>query len=387
MIETTVGDFCPFAYGRNLPSGDREHGPVPVYGSNGIIGWHDRALTDGPTVVVGRKGTIGQVCYSPVPCWPIDTTFYVEACAERDVRFAYFLLSSLPLETMNSDSAVPGLNREAAHSRTILVPPIAEQHAIGHILGTLDDRIELNNRTNETLESMAQALFKSWFMDFDPVYAKADRRDTGLPPAIDALFPDSFQDSELGRIPKSWTTGLVEDFANVTSGKRPGIRYPKSSLLASVPLWGGNGPMAFVHEALIDYSCLLTGRVGTLGSVFRITKPCWPSDNTLVLRTKIQRTLEYLFLRLKQVDFMALNSGSTQPLLTQTDLKAQPLLVPSTAVLEHFHVFAGGLYEQMDASEDESRTLADLRDTLLPKLLSGELRVKDAEHFVQESIS
>src|SRR5262249_27720436 len=131
---------------------------------------------------------------------------------------------------------------------------------------------------------------------------------------------------------------------------------------------------------------LLTGRVGTLGSVFRIMLPCWPSDNTLVLRAKEAQAFEYLFLHLKRVDFFSLNRGSTQPLLTQTDLKAQPLVLPPPALLRQFHTVARSLYEQIDALHEESRTLAALRDTLLPKLISGELRVRDAERIAEAAL-
>lgn len=143
--------------------------------------------------------------------------------------------------------------------------------------------------------------------------------------------------------------------------------------------------MAFVPDTLIDYPFLLTGRVGTLGSVFRITEPCWPSDNTLILKTKQRWAFEYLFLQLKRIDFAALNRGSTQPLLTQSDLKAQPLLTPPIAVLEYFHVFVGSLYKHIDELKGEADTLAALRDTLLPKLLSGELQVKDVQRLGEAS--
>jgi type I restriction enzyme S subunit len=200
--------------------------------------------------------------------------------------------------------------------------------------------------------------------------------------AFDHLFPDSFEDSELGEIPRGWEVGVVADLAEVSSGKRPNVRFPEESEQAAVPLWGGNGPMAFVPEALVDEPILLTGRVGTLGSVFRIMTPCWPSDNTLVLRANQQAAFEYLFLQLQQIDFASLNRGSTQPLLTQTDLKAVPLLLPEPAVLERFSVFSHGLYKRVDEAVAESRTLAALRDTLLPKLISGEMRVKNIEEMI-----
>ena len=221
--EIALGDFTPFAYGKGLRTDDRaSSGDVPVIGSNGIIGYHDTPLTDGPTIVIGRKGTVGAVHYSPVPCWPIDTTFFVTGDDSDLLKFRYYALKSLPLQEMNADSAVPGLNRNDAHACLVRVPDEAQQRAIAHVLGTLDDKIELNCRMNETLEAMARALFKSWFVDFDPVRAKMQGRDTGLPPDIAALFPDRLVDSELGEIPEGWgVKGLGEVVDSLISGARP----------------------------------------------------------------------------------------------------------------------------------------------------------------------
>ncbi len=170
----TIGEYSPFSYGKGLPDRKRHpSGQVPVFGSNGIVGYHDISLTNSSTVIVGRKGTVGAVHYSPVPCWPIDTTFFVTDRDSEILRFKYYTLKSLSFNSMNTDSAVPGLNRDAAHALYVRVPAKQEQRAIAHILGTLDDKIELNRRMNETLEAMARALFKSWFVDFDPVHAKA----------------------------------------------------------------------------------------------------------------------------------------------------------------------------------------------------------------------
>jgi len=131
----------------------------------------------------------------------------------------YYLLKSIGLESMNADSAVPGLNREAAHTRKIRVPPLAEQRAIAHILGSLDDKIELNRRMNETLEAMARALFQSWFVDFDPVRAKAEgRQPAGMDAATAALFPDSFEQSELGEVPRGWRIVPLDRVATFLNG-------------------------------------------------------------------------------------------------------------------------------------------------------------------------
>jgi type I restriction enzyme, S subunit len=216
--ETKLGEFAHFNYGKGLPKRKRNsEGSIPVYGSNGITGYHDEPLID-KGIIIGRKGSIGEVEYSPEPFWPIDTTFYVEDRPDRDLRFTYYLLKSLPLQEMNSDSAVPGLNRDAALSLKIQVPSLKEQKRIAHILGTFDDKIELNQRMNETLEAIARAVFKSWFVDFDPVRAKMAGEPYPLPDAVMALFPDALVESELGMIPKGWEVGVIQDIAEVTVG-------------------------------------------------------------------------------------------------------------------------------------------------------------------------
>ena len=224
-------------------------------------------------------------------------------------------------------TTMASLNQAIIERIPIVLPELEEQHAIAHILGTLDDKIELNRRMSETLEAMAQALFKSWFVDFDPVRAKAEGRDPGLPKPLADLFPARLVDSELGEIPEGWEVGAVSDLAKITSGKRPDVRFANPSDEATVPLWGGSGPIAFVPEPLFNEPLLLTGRVGTLGSVFRNVGPCWPSDNTLVVFSSRAVDLNCLFFQLRLIDFGSLNRGSTQPLLTQSDLMSQRLLL------------------------------------------------------------
>jgi type I restriction enzyme S subunit len=140
--------------------------------------------------------------------------------------------------------------------------------------------------------------------------------------------------------------------------------------------------MAYVTEPLFNEPILLTGRVGTLGTVFRIRTPCWPSDNALVVIAKDAAAYEFLYFQMQRIEFSALNRGSTQPLLTQTDLKAQPMVVPPTALLHRFHEVVSSLLSACDQRANQSATLAALRDALLPKLISGELRIADAEKIV-----
>jgi len=364
-----------------------------VYGSNGIIGWHDRALTNGPTVIIGRKGTVGQVRYSPVSCWPIDTTFYVEASAERDVRFVYFLLSALGLETMNSDSAVPGLNRDAAHSRSILVPRIAEQHAIARILGALDDKIELNRQMNETLEAMARALFKSWFIDFDPVRAKADGRDPGLPADIAALFPDSFQDSVLGEIPKGWDAKRLADLCSTQYGYTASAASepvgPKYVRVTDINKrnwieWGDVPYCAIDADARDVYALrvgdLVVARMADPGKSAIIEEDIDAVFASYLVRLKTPSLAQsyYIYGFLKSDLYTeyaeGAKSGSVQANMNAKVIVDVSCVVPPPDLMQQYVNIVLPLRRRLVASSHESHTLTTLRDTLLPKLMSGELR-------------
>ena len=174
--ERRWGDLATLEYGRALRGYGTAQGTFRVFGTNGPIGWHDEALCPHPSVIVGRKGAYRGVHYSAEPFFVIDTAFYLKPKVEMDVRWAYYELLTQDINLMDSGSAIPSTSREEFYGLPISVPPLSEQRAIAHVLGTLDDKIELNRRMNETLETMAQALFKSWFIDFDPVRAKAALR-------------------------------------------------------------------------------------------------------------------------------------------------------------------------------------------------------------------
>jgi len=385
-----LGDLTVNFDGKRVPvkEADRARGPYPYYGASGIVDCVDAYLFDGEYLLIAEDGENLRTRQTPIAFmakgrfWVNNHAHVVQANGGNSTRYLMYALLAANVHAFLSGSTLPKLTQNAMNQIPVPSPDERTQRAIACILGALDDKIELNRKMNQTLEGIARAIFKSWFVDFLPVCAKAEGRDPGLPSEIADLFPSSFVDSELGPIPEGWGVSTFGNAAEVSSGKRPTVRYEVPSEMASVPLWGGNGPMAYVPAPLVDYPALLTGRVGTLGSVFRINSPCWPSDNTLVLRARRSRSLEYLYFQLLLVDFPSLNRGSTQPLLTQSDLKAQSMPMPPDRVLGRFHDVAKYLFQRTDASDSESHTLVSLRDTLLPKLISGELRVPDAERIV-----
>ena len=413
-VEVTVGELAPFAYGKGLPEIRRSAtGNVPVYGSNGVVGFHDMPLTDGPTVVIGRKGTVGAVHYSPVPCWPIDTTFYVTGKDPSVLRYRYYLLKSLGLEHMNADSAVPGLNRDAAHARRIRIPlSEGEQRAIAHILGTLDDKIELNRRMSETLEAMARALFKAWFVDFEPVRAKMEGRWQrgqslpGLPAHLYDLFPDRLVESELGEIPEGWRHSTIGEEVTVCGGSTPSTKEPE--------FWeGGQHCWATPKDlSALKFPVLLdTDRKITDAGLAKISSGLLPVGTVLLSSrapigylaiTEIPTAINQGFIAMKcdgalpnvyvlqwcrqSMDAIVGNAnGSTFQEISKSNFRPLQVVVPSDLVLASFTRSAGSLYRQLAENEREARSLAQLRDTLLPKLISGELRVPDAERILEEA--
>lgn len=209
-FETTIGEQATLQRGIDITKAEQRPGKVPVVSSGGISSYHDTVQINAPGVILGRKGVVGSVYYITEDYWPHDTTLWVKDFHGNYPRFVYYFFKSIAstIATMDVGSANPTLNRNHVHPIKILWPPLDEQKAIAHILGTLDDKIELNREMNQTLEAMARAIFKSWFVDFDPVRAKMEgRQPAGMDAATAELFPDEFEESALGMIPKGWRIG------------------------------------------------------------------------------------------------------------------------------------------------------------------------------------
>ena len=202
---------------------------------------------------------------------------------------------------------------------------------------------------NHHLEQMAQAIFKSWFVDFEPWG---------------------------GKKPMDWKNGCLGDIAVISSGKRPPMRQNNKMNFANIPLVGASSVMGYTNAILYNEKILIIGRVGTHGIVQRFSTPCWASDNTLVIKSNFY---EFAYQQLLMVDFFNINRGSTQPLITQTDMKNMPIIVPDRNILHEFETLVNVLMALHEDNSKESIHLATLRDTLLPRLMSGELSVADID--------
>lgn len=274
-----------------------------------------------------------------------------------DSLFMYYLLkyNKNRIEAMGSGTTFKEVSGATMKNIEVNLPPLAEQKRIAAILGALDDKIELNRRINANLEEQVQALFKSWFVDFEP-------------------FRDSpFVDSELGKIPQGWKVGTFQDIISITSGKRPPLKIDKCTAEAYIPVYGAASIQAYTTSFLRNEDLLLIGRVGTLGIVQKVTGLSWPSDNTLIITSPFY---EYSYQILKAIDFNNFNRGSTQPLITQADIKNQTLLLPPNEVLYQYEKIAINMFSLNKKNNAEFKTLSALRDTLLPKLMAGEIAIE-----------
>ena len=231
----------------------------------------------------------------------------------------------------------------------IPIPPLEIQEKIAKVLSSLDDKIELNNKINQNLEQQTQAIFKSWFVDFEPFG---------------------------GKMPEDWRIGKLGELVEITSGKRPQLKQVDKDNKFDIPIIGASNIMGYTNAVLYNEPILITGRVGTHGIINKYNKQCWPSDNTLVIKSEYY---EYIYQQLKRVNFAGLNRGSTQPLITQKDLFDVPIVIPSFQEIKEYEQFATQLNVYQDNLIAENEKLKQLRDTLLPKLMSGEIDVDKVE--------
>ncbi len=395
------GDLATLEYGKALRSHGVGTGQFRVFGTNGPIGWHDEALSSHPSVVIGRKGAYRGVHYSAEPFFVIDTAFYLRPKSEMDTRWAYYELLTQDINGLDSGSAIPSTSRDEFYSLPVLVPPLPEQRAIAHILGTLDDKIELNRRMNETLEAMARALFKSWFIDFDPVRAKMEGRDSGLPNHLADLFPDRLVDSELGEIPEGWEVGCVVNIFEQLRDKENPLTSPDLKFHHfSIPAFdNGQWPTTEYGRSIKSQKSKVPPGVILLSKLNPEIERVWAVDVSegdrpvcstefLVLRPRAPfgRTYVYCLVRSfafrRNIEALVTGTSKSHQRARADAILNLPTALPQALLSESFESMVEALLSRTMESRRESHALAALRDTLLPGLVSGEVRVREAEGFV-----
>ena len=305
-----------------------------------------------------------------------------------DPHYLLFCLKS-PFIKEQIESSVVGSTQKTISIKSIkdlLIPIHSKEEiaSISQILSSLQSKIELNRKTNETLEAMAKALFKSWFVDFDPVRAKAEGRPTGLPAEISDLFPDSFEDSELGEIPSGWEVHLLGEAVSIQYGKN----LPTLNLIPKgFPVFGGNGVIGFHSDYLFeDVMTLVSCRGAASGAVLRSLPKSFVTNNSLVIdhRNTSVPSQRYVEFFLSNTDTSVFVTGSAQPQVTIDSIRHLPILIPQSRLVEVFQDDLAPIGIKALLVDRQSKCLASTRDALLPKLISGEIRIPDAEKMLEE---
>lgn len=389
----TIGDQITLQRGFDITQKEASPGNVPIISSGGVSGWHNEAKVNGPGVVIGRKGSLGTVHFSDGPYWPHDTTLWVKDFKGNNRRFVFYFLKTIDTKNLDVGSSNPTLNRNHVHPVETRWPERRIQDQIVAILGALDNKIELNRRTSTTLEEMARTLYRSWFIDFDPMHAKMEGR---LPlfmnEATAALFPDSFGPDGL---PKGWKRVSVNDVFDVVMGQSPpgntyndignglpffqgrtdfGFRYPENRKFCSAP-----------SRVAGPESVLLSVRA-PVGDVNRAWEKCCIGRGVSSLSEKNGRTSfgYYTMWSLAEKLLVYDSEGTVFGAINKKQLLSLPVVAAPDELRSAYDVVAAPIDARIRNLTSENRVLSALRDTLLPRLMSGDLRLGEAREQIEE---
>jgi type I restriction enzyme S subunit len=399
--EMTLGDVLKLQRGHDLPSQKRTPGDIPIISSSGITDYHSESAALGPGVITGRYGTIGQVFYTESDYWPLNTTLYVKDFKGNDPKFVFYLLKTVDFHQFNDKSSVPGVNRNHVHMAQVKVPKPPTQRQIAAILSAFDDKIELNRQMNRTLEQIARALFRSWFVDFDPVRAKMRGKvPQGIDTATASLFPDELAEMSGRAVPKGWRVGTVGDTFTLYGGSTPSTTNPEfwenGEYYWTTPkdMSGLDVPFLTKTERKITRAGVekITSGVLPIGTVLLSSRA--PVGYLAIADIPISINQGYIgldstgvlgkyfifnFLQSQVEEIKGIASGTTFMELSKKVFRYFKLVIPPKNLTDAFETQVDNLYSQIRINIYESTHLAQLRDSLLPRLLSGEVDVSEWE--------
>lgn len=345
--------------------------------------WTQRMEPQPGDLILAREAPVGEVGMIPPgqrACLGQRTVLIRPIPELLDSRYLLYLLLTPEMrhemDVRASGSTVAHLNMSDIRQLELPeIPPLDDQRAIASVLGSLDDKIELNRRMNRTLEQMAAAIFKAWFVDFEPVRAKASGAASfpGMPqPVFDAL-PATFTDSEFGPIPEGWDVNTFGDLLELPYGKALKADHRRPG---AVPVYGSNGTVGWHDESLVKGPGIVVGRKGNPGTVEWCETDFFPIDTTFYVRTKSKApSLRLLYYQLKTADLARLSSDSAVPGVNRNAVYGDACISPPSELTGWFDEAVARLWSLMLSNSEEIRTLAETRDALLPKLLSGEISV------------
>ena len=328
----------------------------------------------------GNGDTAGRVAINKIP---LTTN---QACcnlvvdpAKADFRFVYYYLMGgyQRLVDLKNGGAQQNLNGQLIKAFPFSAPEVHEQTAIADVLESFDDRITLLRETNATLEAIAQALFKSWFVDFDPVRAKMERRaPEGMDEATAALFPDGFEESALGLVPRGWRVARLDEFIELAYGK---ALKATDRIAGGVPVYGSGGITGYHNEGLANGPSVIIGRKGTVGSLYWEDQPFFAIDTVFYLKTNAPLT--YCFYLLQTLGLAGMNTDAAVPGLNRNNVYRLLVAYAPSNVLQAFDDVVCVIRQRIFRNVQQAQTLATLRDTLLPRLISGALRLPHSEEI------
>ena len=377
--EVRLGDILNFRRGHDLPHSAMKPGNIPVAGSNGVIGYHDTATPIKPILTIGRSGNVGKP-YFYEEAWAHNTTLYVDDFKGNDPKFLYYLCQTMPFANFGGGSAVPTLNRNHIHPLETKIPvKVEDQCRIASILSSLDRKIELNNKINADLEEMAQAIFKNWFVDFEP-------------------FKDGkFVDSELGMIPEGWKVGTIGDIVEFQNGftfsskdfsengeyKIITIKSVQDGCLVTE----GSSKVTEYPTKMPAYCKLQSGDI-LLSLTGNVGRCCLVTETNLLLNQRVAKikakecydnSFSYALFRLKETKelLISISRGTAQANLSPVEASKLPMVIPSEDARKSFSMISDSIMNKIISIHIENSRLSLLRDTLLPRLMSGELEVPE----------
>ena len=416
----SLGELLKFSNGKTSPERS-DSSSIPVYGSNGVIGYANENNSPKDSIIIGRVGSYcGSVYHSSTECWVTDNAIKAIAINNNSPKFLFYLLGQLGLNQWREGSGQPLLNQTILKNIDVTIPCGDEQKSIAHILGTLDDKIELNRQMNATLEAMAQALFKSWFVDFDPVIDNAlaagnpipeplhNRAETRkvlgdkrkpFPEEIQKQFPSSFVFSEeMGWIPEGWEVGQFSQLCEkIQNGGTPKRDKPEYWNDGTIP-WLTSGEVRQTIISKVENNITEIGLkcssakwlpVGatvvamygaTAGQVAFVSSPLTTNQAVCGLIPK-KPYLFFNYLALEQIVASLANQarGSAQQNISKGIIEETRTIVPPQEFGSLFSEQVGIYFDKWIRNLQTQDALESLRDTLLPKLLSGQLRMSDAK--------
>ncbi|MCO5249685.1 MAG: restriction endonuclease subunit S [Chitinophagales bacterium] len=381
--EYKLSDLMQIKYGK-----DHKHladGTYPLYGSGGIMRYVEKPLYQEESILIPRKGTLSNLFYLNEPFWSVDTMFYSQINKELVLpKYLFYTLKTFDLASLNVGSAVPSLTTQVLNEVLVSVPDIETQTAIAEILSSLDDKIELNNKINQELENLAQTLFKQWFIDFEfPNENGEPYKSSG----------GEMVDSELGEIPKGWEVGNLNQIAELLKkNKKPFENPDRIYHHYSLPEFdAGKMPSTELGEKILsskyqvlEHSILVSKLNPRIPRIWTIIKP---NDNSICsTEFQVLKPLDDVFFPfvnclcssdgyINSIQSKVTGTSSSHQRVNPKDIINYEMVLPPLSIVNQFYISVYDSLNLIDDNRKENQELTNLRDTLLPKLISGELEV------------